>query len=497
MKPPFRSIRWRLQLWYGLLFAALLAGLGLTAYHFEATSVRDRFDDELAAKAFELSAAQRRGPGGGRGKQSPRPPPPGKTAAPSAKERPAPPPPEDTPAADASAGGSGNRRTEPAAAIAAQDADRGHYYAIWLKNGTPFTASANAPADLPQPPERLRGNHARVRGLFREAWVAPDYGDAMLVGRSFAAAQADLHRFAWKLTLAGLAILAVALAIGWVLATRVLRPIHDIGTAAAKIATGDLSQRINTRDTDSELGRLAGVLNSTFSRLETSFAQQARFTADAAHELRTPVTVMLTHAQNGLATAGLTAEQRESFEACQRAAQRMRKLIEALLALARLDAGQESLRAAPLDLADLARECAALIRPLAAQRRITLHTDLAAAPCLGDATQLEQVVTNLLANAIHHNRDGGEIRLSTRTDDGHGVIVVADNGPGIAPEHLPRLFDRFYRVDKARTVAQGRTGLGLAISRAIVEAHGGTIEVASTPGEGATFTVRLPAAAAE
>lgn len=469
----FRSIRWRLQLWYGALFAAVLTGLGVTAYEVEANSRLERADDELERRAFVLTnvarswggpPSPRRGDGAGGAPEA---------AAPRRPARP---------------------RQAVSEVLSAADEARGFYFAVWRKNGEPrFTASAGAPPDVPMPSEE-RPQTVRQRGAFREALIVTNPGDVALVGRAMDEDFAELRRLGWLLAGGGLSIFFITMAIGWWLVTRALQPIGDISGAAAKIATGDLAQRIDTRDTESELGALAGVLNSTFARLEASFAQQARFTADAAHELRTPVTVILTHVQNALAEGGLSEEQREAFDACQRAAQRMRRMIESLLQLARLDAGQEAMQHGRVDLAEVVDECVELIRPIAAARRITIAADLAAADCRGDAGRLAQIVTNLISNAIHHNRDGGAVRVTTRNEEGAAVVAVADNGPGIAAEHVGQIFGRFYRVDKARTGAAGRTGLGLAISKAIVDAHGGTIEVASVVGEGATFTVRVPGA---
>ena len=283
-----------------------------------------------------------------------------------------------------------------------------------------------------------------------------------------------------------------ALAGGAWLVTRALRPIRDISATAGKIATGDLTQRINTADTESELGQLAGVLNSTFARLDAAFAQQARFTADAAHELRTPVTVMLTHVQNGLASECPNEEHREAFEASQRAAQRMRRLIESLLELARLDAGQEPLRRDECDLALIAAAGIELIRPLAAAHSINIYADLPAAVCHGDADRLAQVVTNLLTNAIDYNHDGGEVRVTTGCDHGIATLTVGNSGPGISAEDLPHIFERFHRADKARSGTAGHSGLGLAIAQAIVQAHGGSIAAQSEPGGETIFTARLP-----
>lgn len=449
---PLGSIRWRLQVWYALLIGVLVLGFALTAYRFERNLRLEQVDAELRRLAFDLNAVNR-------------PPP----------VRPRPPRPPV--------------RVEDV--YTPELAERGFYYALWTRNRAPFTASENAPADLARPADGPPA--VRWVGTRREAYVIPNPGDVALVGRDLAADVAQLHRYAWELAGAAAVAWLGTLLIGAWLVGRALRPVHDIGAAAQKIATGDLSQRIDTADTHSELGQLAAVLNSTFARLEAAFAQQARFTADAAHELRTPVAVMLTQVQNGLASDGLTTEQREAFEACERAANRMRRLIESLLALARLDAGAERIEAKRMDLAEAAREGVALIQPLAATRQITVLAELEAAPCRADATRIAQVITNLLTNAIHHNRDGGEVRVQTRRVKDAAVLIVTDNGPGIASEHLPRIFERFYRVDKARTSAAGRTGLGLSISKAIVDAHGGTIEVASEEGKGATFTVRLPA----
>ncbi len=165
-----------------------------------------------------------------------------------------------------------------------------------------------------------------------------------IVGRDIHLELAELRRLAWYLAATGSGVLTLGLAGGWWLSSRAIRPIESISAIAEKIATGDLSQRIDAGGFAEELRRLAGVLNSAFARLDAAFTQQARFTADAAHELRTPVSVMLMHTQNGLASEHLTGEQREAFEASQRAAQRMRRLIESLLELTRFDAGQETLK---------------------------------------------------------------------------------------------------------------------------------------------------------
>jgi signal transduction histidine kinase len=272
-----------------------------------------------------------------------------------------------------------------------------------------------------------------------------------------------MRRLAYGFLSAGAGVLALGLAGGWWLASRAIRPIDAISATAARIAAGDLSQRIDTTGTDNELGRLAGVLNATFARLEAAFAQQARFTSDASHELRTPLAVMLSQTQTALARERPVQEYREALEACQRAAQRMRRLSESLLDLARLDSGDERMARTPLDLARVAREAGELLAPLFEERAVGLVSDLPAARCRGDAERIGQVVTNLLKNAIDFGRPGGEVRLAARTEADEVVLTVSDTGVGIRPEDLPHVFERFYRADASRRGGDGRTGLGLAI----------------------------------
>lgn len=318
-------------------------------------------------------------------------------------------------------------------------------------------------------------------------------GEFIEVGCSIAPELKELHRTALNLTLVGGLILLIGLVGGGWLVSRAIKPIEDISATAVKISAGDLSQRINVAETESELGRLAAVLNSTFARLDSAFAQQKQFASDAAHELRTPVSVILTQTQTALNRERAAAEYRETIEACQRAAQRMRKLIRELLELARLDAGQEQMKRLRFDFAKTISDCIELTRPLAEEKGVKIHSELPPLEITGDSERLAQVVTNLLTNALQYNKSDGEVRLSLKSEGGLTVLTVTDTGQGIAAENLPRIFGRFFRADESRT-GSGNAGLGLAIAKAIVEAHGGTIEVASEAGTGTTFSVRLPVA---
>lgn len=336
--------------------------------------------------------------------------------------------------------------------------------------------------------------HTRTRDGFRESFYTTESGDCILVGRKLIPGLADGRLSVGWLFLGSLAVLALGLGGSWFIVAGALRPVGKISAAAAKISSGDLSQRISVTETESELGQLAEILNSTFARLEAAFAQQKRFTDDAAHELRTPLTALISEAQITLARERAVADYKEALAASLDIAQQMRRLTDSLLELARLDAGQEKLSRQKIDLSAVAGDCVKLAIPLAAPRRLQFLCDLTPAEIFADPERLSQVVTNLVTNAIHYNREGGKIRVTTSLENHAAVLTVADTGDGISAADLPHVFERFYRADKSRST--GGLGLGLAITKAIVTAHGGTIEVTSQKNAGTTFRVRLPSSLA-
>ena len=299
-------------------------------------------------------------------------------------------------------------------------------------------------------------------------------------------------QLALGLIVIGLAIIGAGLAGGWWLAGRALRPIANISATAESIFDGNIGKRIQVEDAQSELGQLETVLNRTFDKLDHAFQQQIRFTADASHELRTPLSVIITQIQLALSRERTPEEYRTTLDTCERAAERMRVLVNSLMELARLDAGELTVARERCDLSRIAQEALDLIQPLARKRSITLQHSFEPLAVQADAMKLGQVLINLMNNAIQHNKEGIELRLSIERNGRSAIIKVSDNGVGIPKESLPHLFDRFYRVDKARTRGQGNSGLGLAISKAIVESHGGAIHVESETGKGATFTIELP-----
>jgi signal transduction histidine kinase len=518
-----RSIRSRLLLWLGLLLACILTGFGITAYQLFYFNQLSQIDESLQSRLAALETDLRsHGPFGlrNRGRFEPdRGPSFSRSFNSSNHGGPGPGfgpgfdpggPDGEPPMPDMFFGGPDHHKGGPPGELDSraerlasqtlnqfQDADtNGFYFVIWSRSGERLRASTNAPAGLAMPSVAYDTAAAclRNRDDYREAFKVTDFGDCLLAGRLLASDLKSINQFGWELAAGGFGILALGLTSGWILIGRALCPIHSISATAGQISAGDLSQRINTPDTGSELGELAAILNSTFARLDAAFSEQRRFTADASHELRTPLAVMICEAQTALARTRSPEDYRETIEVCLSTAQQMRRLTESLLQLARFDAGQQKSERKPTDLAALAKSSAELIRPLAAQREIQIHTDLSPALVQADADQLTQVINNLLSNAVHYNREHGEIRVSTRMELNSAILTVADTGWGISAEDLPHIFKRFYRADKSRARAEGRSGLGLAICRAIVETHGGSIQAVSHLDAGTVFTVRLPLA---
>jgi heavy metal sensor kinase len=458
-----KSIRWRIQLWHGTLLIFLVAGMmGLFFAYTRAERFRaideqlDSFLTTLMPRVFP--------PGGGDGFGPQGPPPDG----PMEPEGPRP------------------RRMD--------SLESGpFYYLAWSPEGNLIQRSANAPTLRPPPRGDLKTRRfVRLRGEARELVVFNPENGCVLVGLPIAPVLAQLRRLAWEEVAAGVALAVFGLAGGWWVAGHVLQPIGEISAAAEQIAGGDRARRISLQETGSELGQLATVLNRTFDRLDHAFARQVQFTADASHELRTPVSVILTQVQLALSRERSGADYRQSLGVCQRAAERMRSLINALLELARLDAGGFDLTLTDCDLRRVADEALEWVAPLAAQKGAVLRCSVEPVRLKADGAKLGQVMVNLLQNAVQHNARGVEVCLSVEPKEGCVLLRVSDNGAGIPAEALPRVFDRFYRVDGSRSSATGGSGLGLAICKGIIEAHGGAIRVESKAGQGTEFQARLP-----
>jgi heavy metal sensor kinase len=294
-----------------------------------------------------------------------------------------------------------------------------------------------------------------------------------------------------------LAILFAGLG-GYLLARRSLSPVVVMGAQANRIGSENLYERLQVQNPRDELGQLAGSFNQLLDRLNQSFDRQRRFVADASHELRTPVAILCGEAEVTLAQEKRTErEYRESLQILGEEAKRLKHIVEDLFTLTRADAGQYPLLPRDFYLDELVGECVHSARTLALAKRISLNFEEASeSPIRADESLLRRMILNLLDNAIKYTPDGGRVTVICRRTADDYVLSIADTGGGIPADLQPRIFERFFRVDKARSRAEndgGGAGLGLSISRWIAEAHHGRLELTSSNSGGSTFTAFLPA----
>jgi heavy metal sensor kinase len=284
---------------------------------------------------------------------------------------------------------------------------------------------------------------------------------------------------------------------GWFLAGRVLSPIVGITATAQKITAEKLNRRLPVDDNGDEIARLAQTFNLMLGRLEESFSRVRRFSGDASHELRTPLAIIKGETEVALRWAKSEAELRAALESNLEEIDRMERIVDDLLSLARSDAAKLHLDITRFSLTDLLQDVWMSGKVLAEQFGHTINLDYAVTSEIfiqGDQLKLHRVLINILNNATNYTSAEGHIDIRLQVHDGRALIEIADTGLGISPDDLPHIFERFYRIDSARNRDQGGTGLGLAIVKAIVLAHNGTISVDSTVGKGTTFSVSLPLA---
>jgi two-component system, OmpR family, sensor kinase len=465
----FSSIRWTLLFWYALILAAVLGAFGTTLYLALRRSALHEIDARLRSHAQTLAGSAEWDRGGNNDDKGE-----GRDAVPR----------------ESAGGRAGKLEMDlPDAYLAAFRKGGGDepYFVIWDPAGRVADRS-HPDLEIPRP----GGPGERERERRREVTVAGRDGLTILVGQHTRKVLERLRELLGVTVGVGAAVLALALAGGWFLASRALGPVRRISETASSISASSLSQRIDVARTENELGELAATLNGTFDRLEAAFDRQARFTADASHELRTPLSIVLSHAELALRKERSGEEYRDALGTCLTAAQRMRGIVDGLLTLARADTGEARLKREPADLRRLLEETAALLRTLAEKAGVALEVAAEDVTVTGDADRLREVAMNLLSNAIRYNRPGGRISATLRAEGGEAVLAVADTGLGIPEKDQPHIFERFFRVDKARSRDAGGSGLGLSIAKWIVESHGGTIVFTSREGEGTTFTVRLP-----
>jgi two-component system, OmpR family, sensor kinase len=445
-----RSLRWQIQLWHAALLIVLVAVVLVVFYGYERRVRTARIDADLTGPVVAMLPRYIRLPG------------------------------------------------RPSGPVTNQDFEHkleasGHYLIVLQPDGTTAYVSPDAPPTAALSEDQKPGAmFGRWNGAHRELVSLSPRGDIVIVALRDTRIAADLRTFTLKLAGLGLGVIALGLLGGHFIATRAIRPIRGIADSARRIASGHWSERIPASQAPVELEQLRAVLNDTFEQLAAHYERQRLFTADASHELGTPVAIVLAQTQHALARPRSPEEYSAALAACRRAGERMKALTRDLLDLASYDSGAVAPRRVECDLAEIARESLALAAPLAEGNQAELIENIDSVLARVDPLGLSQVLLNLVNNAILHNAAGVRVTLSVRNDGDHAVLTVEDNGRGIPPEALPHVFDRFFRAESARTREKGGSGLGLAIARQIVVLHEGTLTAENLPDGGARFTLRLP-----
>lgn len=383
--------------------------------------------------------------------------------------------------------------------------DRGYFLEVWARNGALLYRSEQLGdqtlGPVPNTSGRVRESAKslrlpsglRVRALSR----AHHTPDGMSVIVRLAVSEEHLWREFWEM----LAVLGIGLPItvafvaipGYLVAGRALRPVDLMAKRAAEITADHLHERLEINNPDDELGQLGTAFNTALARIESSFDQLRRFTADASHELRTPLTAIRSVGEVSLRMQGNENYYRDIIGSMLEETNRLTRLVDSLLTMSRADAGRAQLHLAETDLVDLARESATLLEVLAEEKEQTLRIEGdEAVTVMADRTILRQALVNLIDNAVKYSPLKGAVRIRVTDNERYAYVEVQDSGPGIPAEHRDHIFERFYRIDKARTRAEGGTGLGLSIAQWAVTAHKGSIEVQCDTGQGSVFRIRLP-----
>src|SRR5216683_1999789 len=399
-----------------------------------------------------------------------------------------------TSAGDGRVAWSGDSRHDPD-----NDADRGSD--VWLASGEQVYRSG-ASASLP--PVALASTSAQRR---YESIVANGHSWRTLTGTTLVGGRAVVLRVSraetklrmqlWEILVVlvfGLPLIVLLAGLGgYVLARRALTPIDHLASEARRITAERLHERLSVPNQHDEIGRLAGVINDTFARLESSFEQLRRFTADASHELRTPLSVIRGIGEAGLGETRTPAEYKEAMGSMLEEVDRLTNLVDTLLRLSHGDAGRVRLSRETIDLGQLARDVVSSLGILAEERNQRLTVEAAGGISVtADRLVLREAITNVLDNAIKYSPRASSIRIGVQADRHQVDLTVADEGPGIAVGDRQRIFDRFFRLDEARSRDHGGAGLGLAIAKWAVEVNGGRISVENGANGGSVFRLVLP-----
>jgi heavy metal sensor kinase len=365
-------------------------------------------------------------------------------------------------------------------------------------SGTPKDGSFD-PSEIPLP--GLTGDHSRI--------MRPNGGPLLIEGMAFTTPDGSkfivesgspnrpievvLHGLLLTFAIYMPFIIFVAVGSGYWLMRRSLQPVDEITRRAEGITSTNLSQRLPVISTGDELERLSVSLNRMIGRLDAAFQHINRFSADASHELRTPLTILQLELEGMVQSQRLNPTLTDQIGSALEETQRMSHIVESLLAISRLDAGEAKIQMARLDFGQLAASTTEQMKLLAEEKSIRLTSNVTGNVYVdGDRSHLQQVVVNLVANAIKYTQEGGEVELRVFRRADIAVLEVSDNGAGIPEYALPHVFERFYRADKARSRESGGAGLGLAIVKAICTAHGAELSVSSHEGRGSVFRVELP-----
>ncbi len=370
------------------------------------------------------------------------------------------------------------------------------------ESGLPKDGSFD-PSKLTLAPSDLSGPSARIERLSAEdllvsavPFTASDGSRFLIeVGAPLKQSESVLHGLLITFAVGLPLVVAVAIAGGYVLMRRALAPVGEITRTAEQITSRNLSERLPEAKTGDELEGLSTSLNRMIARIEHSFRHINRFTADASHELRTPLTVLRGELEAIVQRSDLPPDVRETVGSTLEETERLSKIVESLLTISRLDAGEALMTREQFDLAELVTNTADQMRLLAEDKQVVLLCEThARIDVEGDPGRVKQIVVNLVDNAIKYTSAGGRVDVRVGTSNGNAVLEVADSGAGIPIDAMPHVFERFYRVDKARSRQLGGAGLGLSIVKSICAAHHGRVTVESSEDKGSRFTVELPLA---
>ncbi len=462
MRGWLRSIRSRLTLWYTLIVAVIFVVIAVVTYSYVRSTLYDQLDQSLITEArWIVQQLGRR---------------------------------------DGTAG------TD--SLVIASIRERSAYYPskefveVWGTDARLFCQSINLVGDsliqharFPLDPHYLLITVTTFRVQPLRVLTQESANGQILIGVPVEGVEGTLRQLVKVLAWMGPLVVLLAFGSGLFLSKKSLAKVNQVTEIARKISADRLSSRIPTQDVDDEIGRLTETFNSMIARLDGSFEQMKQFSSDASHELRTPLTVLRTQLETALASRMSPTEIRKIVARCLDEAIRMGAILENLLLLGRGDSGQPLIKRERVRLDDLLKETHDECVILASQKSIEVRIENTDNVLIwGDRQRLRQMILNLVDNAIKYSGEKSVITLTLSSNNGEATVAVRDQGIGIPRSEISRIFDRFYRVERARSRTLGGSGLGLAIVKWIVDAHGGTIAVKSAVDKGSEFTVSLPAA---